>query len=304
MTGRREHELICKLGSAFPMVVTRSFPISPSRSFRSRFAHLATLIGFFFIGINFCGSAHAVSDPSRRVEPVYGAGPSTRIVALFFEHFSKQPQAAGIDFLVPERSTKHAGGVRASGQYLFGRTGRPLIKQEKAQEKFEILLGRVPVGFATSLAVKLPPLRFPDIERIFSGQVKNWSELGGPDAPIILVGRESTEAVLVALSKHFPSLVDAPYEQILKRDHAVVNFLSSPAGKYAIGFGALSNFSELNLIDLQGQPLGVNVGLVVDNKNKNNALVKAVEQYANGEEWRQRVEGAGFYATVDFNRDP
>ena len=250
------------------------------------------------------GTSQAGSDSRQKDERVYGAGPSTEIVTLFFEHFSERPEAKGTKFLVPKRSTKHAGGIRASDQYLFGRTGRPLSKQEKAQSKFEIFLGRVPIGFATSPAVVLPPLTSEDIVRIFSGEVSNWRDLGGPDAPVVLLGRERTESVLTALTKHFPNLVDARYQQILKRDHAVVNFLNSPAGKHAIGFGAISNFSDLNVVRLRGKNFGINVGLVVDIKNLDDPLVKAAERFANSEEWRHLVESAGYFVAEDTSRCP
>lgn len=275
-TNERRERQNFRLNRSFLAGLLRSSDTVVSHSSRSRFFYLVGLVSLIVVSLGCYGHSYAASNSDRRLEPVYGAGPSTQIVALFFEHFSKQPQAAGIAFLVPERSTKHAGGIRASG--------------------------RVPIGFATSSDVELPPIRFPDIERIFSGQLTNWNEIGGPDAPIVLVGRESTEAVLLTLSRHFPSLVDARYQQILKRDHAVVNYLGSPAGKYAIGYGALSNFFDLNVVDIQGQPLGMAVGLVVDNKNRNDPIVKAVAQYADGEQWRQQVEAAGFHTTVNRSR--
>ena len=250
----------------------------------------------FLASLSISDLSQASSTEGQKIEPVYGAGPSTKIVTLFFEHFSDRPESAGVKFVVPKRSTKHAGGIRASSQYLFGRTGRPLSRQERAQNKSELFLGRVPVGFATSPTVSLPPLDPSDIERIFSGQASNWKDFGGPDAPIVLVGREKTEAVLMAMSEHFPVLRNANYHKTLRRDHAVVNFLKSPAGRYSIGYGAISNFESLNTVEVEGTSLGVNVGLVVDNNNLNNPLVRAVEQYAYGDEWRQRVLKEGYLA--------
>lgn len=239
-------------------------------------------------------SGVSLADPEGRAEPVYGAGPSTPIATLFFQHFDKRPGAAGMTFTVPQRSTKHGGGIRASGEYRFGRTGRPLTEEEKAQGKFEIFLGKIPIGFATGPDIDAPPMIPSDIEAIFSGRVTNWKEVGGPDAPIVLVGRERTEAILTALSERFPSLLDADYRLVLKRDHAVVNFLASPAGKHAIGFGALSNFGQLNVVSLAGPPLGVNVGLVVDEKNRTDPVVEAARRFADSREWRRIAEGAGY----------
>ncbi len=62
---------------------------------------------------------------------VAGAGPSTKIVKMFFDEFSKIESGEGYEFVVPPKSIKHAGGIRASGKYVFGRTGRPLNEKEK-----------------------------------------------------------------------------------------------------------------------------------------------------------------------------
>ena len=45
---------------------------------------------------------------------VAGAGPSTVIAQLFFDAFSSNPAAAGLEFVVPAISVKHAGGVRST----------------------------------------------------------------------------------------------------------------------------------------------------------------------------------------------
>jgi len=229
-------------------------------------------------------------------EPVYDAGPSTKIVTQFFAEFAKQPESAelGIHFTVPQRSTKHSGGIRASGEHLFGRTGRPLTGDEKSLGKFEITLAKIPVGFVTGSAVSLPPLKPADIEALFSGRIRNWKDLGGPAADVVLVGRERTEATLTALSKHFPLLLDANYDLVLKRDHAVVNFLRSAPGRRAIGYGALANFAGLNLIEVQGVTMGVSVGLVVDVENQGHPVVNAVRRFAGSEQWRRMAENAGY----------
>ena len=253
-------------------------------------AVLLGLIGLASTGI-------VAANPDRVAEPVYGAGPSTAIVKLFFEHFNNRPEAKGKAFFVPERSVKHAGGVRASGNHLFGRTGRPLSQKEKAKNKFEIVLGKIPVGFVTAAAVKLPPLSPSDINALFSGQVKNWKTLGGPDASVVLVGREKSEAVLTAMSEQFPILLNADYQKIFKRDHAVVNFLKTPAGRHAVAYGALSNFDGLNRVELVNVQLGVEVGLVVDRRNADHPLVEAVQEYAASMDWHLIASDAGYIAT-------
>lgn len=249
---------------------------------------LAIIISFF---LSQPGLADGVST-----EPVYGAGPSTVIATVFFEHFNQLPGAQGWKFEVPDRSVKHKGGIRASGQYLFGRTGRPLSSQEKALNKFEIPLGKIPVGFVTGNGVVLPAVNPEDINALFAGRISNWAELGGPDAPVVLVGREPSEAVLTVLLEHFPALADADYGLVLKRDHAVVNYLRTQAGRFAIAYGAISNFVGLNPVDVVGPPLGVDVGLVVDQEDASHPVVRSAQAYAASVKWRKFVAASGYLA--------
>ena len=69
------------------------------------------LLAFFALSVGFSGICNAGQDTGQRTEPVYGAGPSTQIVSLFFKHFAERPEAEGVEFLVPERSTKHEVNV-------------------------------------------------------------------------------------------------------------------------------------------------------------------------------------------------
>ncbi len=273
----------------------------PGCTSRAGLARAASALLVFLICSGWWPNSQASPDSSKHVQPVYGAGPSTRIAALFFDHFNELAQAEGTKFVVPERSTKHAGGIRASAKYLFGRTGRPLTQSEKAQGKFEIYLGRVPVGFVTGVDVQLPPLTPADVRRIFSGEVSNWSELGGPDAPVMLVGREKTEASLTVLSRHFPVLLDAEYEATLKRDHSLVNFLKSPSGRAAIGYGALANFTGLNVVELRGVSLGVELGLVVDEANREHPLVRSVREFAHSPKWREIINSSGYLPAANLD---
>lgn len=236
--------------------------------------------------------AEAETSPQRQV--VYGAGPSTKLVQLFFEHFSKQPDASDYSFTVPSRSTKHIGGIRSSTAFLFGRTGRPLSPSEKRLNKGEIFLGQVKVGYATGAGVSIPTISTQQLEKVLRGEIGNWSELGGPNKPIDVVGREKSEAVLTAVSKVLPFHNGIEYRKIFKRDHTLVNFLKSPAGRYAIGLGALANFSELHSVQLTDVELGVPLGLVYDRDNESHPIITAVKSYVMTPEWKRIVADHGF----------
>ena len=132
------------------------------------------------------------------------------------------------------------------------------------------------------------------LKRILKREIRNRQEIGGANSAIVLVGRESTEAVLSELRKTIPLMDRVKYDFILKRDHAVVSLLSSSAGKFALGFGALSNFDERNIIKIEGREMGMPLGLVYDLKNRDEAIIRAAIDYANSADWQKKVRNAGY----------
>lgn len=237
-------------------------------------------------------SAAEVGAAERQV--IAGAGPSTKVAEMFFEHFSKLEAAAGYEFVIPPRSIKHAGGIKASGKYVFGRTGRPLSKSELALGKGEILIAKVPMTFVKGSGVKVAEISTESLAEVFSGRITNWRDLGGPDVKLDLIGREKGEAALRVLIRQFPFMAGAGYDRTFTRDHQVVNFLRSAKGKFALAYGAKSNFTDTEVLAIQGVDIGGGLGLVYDLKNSDHPLVTAVRQFAASETWRRIVVGVGY----------
>ncbi len=227
---------------------------------------------------------------------VAGAGPSTVVVTKFFQQFGQLPVAEGYEFIIPERSAKHAGGIKCSNENLFGRTGRPLNASELELNKGEIYLAKVPIAFAIGEKVGISDLSLEQLKAIYTGKITNWQEVGGQDAEIVIAGREKTEALFSVLKQELPFFEDAKFDKVLKKDHQVVNFLTSPQGEYAIGFGAKPNFSTLKVLDVDGFSSGVNVGLVYDESVKEHQIVTAVKQYAASSNWKESVSSVGLLA--------
>ncbi len=226
--------------------------------------------------------------------PIMGAGPSTALVTLFFEHFGQTAAGSGYEFEVDQRSIKHAGGILASDKYLFGRTGRPLNEEEKASGKAELFLGRIPLAFVVGSGALIKHIDLVQLEDVYLRRISNWQALGGADAAIVLAGRESSEAALGVLKQDHPFFNEVVFDRVLERDHQMVNFIKSTHGQYAIGFGARSNFDTEYLLEVEGFVSGVNVGLVYDLQNREHPLVKAVSDYARSDAWQLLLKSAGF----------
>lgn len=225
---------------------------------------------------------------------VMGAGPSTAVVSLFFKHFSRTDAAKEYTFDVEQRSIKHAGGILSSDKYIFGRTGRPLNQKEKSLNKEEIFIARIPLTMVIGSQVGVKSITLKQLEKILTGKLVNWKQLGGTNHKIVLVGREETEAAFQVLKKRYAFFSKPHFEKIFTRDHQVANFLKSKKGGYAISFGASSNFDSqyhLKVIEFEA---GVNLGLVYDITNSSHSLVESVKTFAQSDDWIEIVRYSEF----------
>lgn len=242
---------------------------------------------FFSVGISF-------SCFASEMQIIAGAGPSTKIVKMFFEEF---PDSSAYSFEVPPKSIKHAGGIKASGTNIFGRTGRPLNEKEKSLNKDEIPLAQIPVAIVVGQDTGVTKIDLKQLEEIITGKIENWKDLGGSDHKITVIGREPTEALFTILKVKYKFFADAKFDRVFKKDEAIVNLMMSPIGKYAIAFGAKPNFENVEtarILSIDGFRVGVSLGLVYDLSNSDHALVNSVKTYASSEEWSKTVIAAGY----------
>lgn len=242
-----------------------------------------------------CGlmSCEVVLAATTDSQIVAGAGPSTEIVQLFFNEFGKLPVAAGTQFTVMAASVKHAGGLKNSDIQLFGRTGRPLKDDEKSIGKKEILLGRVKIAFASGRETGIKNLNVQQLKEIFTRKVTNWKDVGGSNAPILLLGRDRNEAVFSVLREEYPWFNEVNFDKTFKTDDELMKFIPGPEGRHAIAFGAQSQLPNDQLIAIAEMNAGLKIGLVYDVKNENHPLVKAAQQYSNSKEWRNVLKQQG-----------
>ncbi len=233
----------------------------------------------FFSGSSFAEDKEVV---------IAGAGPSTKVVMEFVKQLSKQEAAKGYSFTVPKKSAKHAGGIKNASKHVFGRTGRPLNEKEKAGDIEEIYLAKMPIAFIAGGKSGVKSLSINQICGIFTGKHKNWKEVGGNDASIVVITREPTEALFLTLKKDVPCMnrvINTKY--VMKKDDHVINFMKTTTiGSRAIGFGAVKNFPEKPIISVKGFNSGVNLGLVYSKSNADHPLVKAAKKVARSDEWR------------------
>jgi hypothetical protein len=229
---------------------------------------------------------------------VAGAGPSTFVVQEFFDLFSSQPAAEGYTFVVPERSIKHAGGLKATADHIFGRTGRPITDAERGDTLREIPLVRIPITFVIDPAAGVEELDLGQLGDLLTGKVTNWSQVGGADLTVRLVGREPTESALMEIAKVVPAINEADFDLVLKKDHQLVELMGTEDRRGVLGFGAAPNFDPALTIPVTGFEAGLSVGLVHDRSHDRHPLVVAVREFSGDPVWLEKVVELNYLPAV------
>ena len=136
---------------------------------------------------------------------------------------------------------------------------RPMKDDEKTQAKARkgadivehpIALDSLAVFVHASNPVQ--KLTIAQVRDIFQGKTKNWSEVGGPSAPIILYGRESSSGTYDYFREHVLAKGDfAPQVQTLQGTAAIINAVGND--KNGIGYGGIAYAKEARALALQGE---------------------------------------------------
>ncbi|MEM7066273.1 MAG: serine/threonine-protein kinase [Cyanobacteria bacterium P01_B01_bin.77] len=83
-----------------------------------------------------------------------------------------------------------------SGELDFAQTSRPLTPAEKQQaQQLGLTLQEIPVALegvaiVTHPAISVSNLTQSQLKDVYTGDIVNWQELGGPDLPVVAIARE------------------------------------------------------------------------------------------------------------------
>lgn len=188
-------------------------------------------------------AALCTSAPALAAGPVTVKGSDTMVILVqrWAEDFMKKNPAVKVQVTGGGSGTGIAALINGSTQ--IASSSRPMKDKEKAEVKtkagvdaVETPVAKDGVTFYVSGSNPLNALSMDDLRRIYLGDVRNWKEVGGKDAPIVLYSRENSSGTYVFVKEHLLKNEDyAPEAQTLPGTAAVVNAVSKePNG---IGYG-------------------------------------------------------------------
>lgn len=184
---------------------------------------------------------------------VAGTGENQEVVRELAKQF--QATHPGVLVEVPD-SIGSGGGIKAlkKGKTDIARTGRPLKDEEKGG-LVEVMFGKTPVIFATHKSVtKVDNVTTAQILDIYSGKITNWKEVGGPDAKIYPISRESGDSARIVLEASLPGFKELTLvsKEIFSSPEAVKTVQEH---EFTIGYlsAASAHNAGLNILKLDGK---------------------------------------------------
>lgn len=175
-----------------------------------------------------------------------------------------------------------------NGTTDIANSSRPIKDAETAQvkQKFnaatvEFVVARDGVGIYVNDANPVKQLTVDQVKGIYLGDVKNWKEVGGKDAPIVLYSRENNSGTYVFVKEHVLGNQDFAAEaQTLPGTAAVVNAVAKE--RNGIGYGGAAyakGVKEVKIVGKDGQAYLPNAENV---KSGNYALSRPLHMYTRG----------------------
>ncbi len=172
-------------------------------------------------------SGTVATDGSTSMEKVIGA---------LGESFMNEND--GIQFTY--NPTGSGSGITAvsEGRCDIGLSSRSLKDEEKAQGLTETVLALDGIAVVVNPENQVNDLSIEQIASIYTGEITNWSEVGGADAEIVVIGREAGSGTRDGFESITKTSEKCQYRQELTSTGDVITTVSQNPD--AIGYTSLS----------------------------------------------------------------
>lgn len=149
--------------------------------------------------------------------------------------------------------TGSGSGITAvtEGRCDIGLSSRALKDEEKANGLTETVLAYDGIAIIVNNENTVADLSLEDIAAIYTGEITNWSELGGADTEIVVVGREAGSGTRDGFESITETEDLCKYRQELTSTGDVITTVSTTPG--AIGYASLASVDDaVKIITVNG----------------------------------------------------
>lgn len=195
------------------------------------FALAAVLAIFALVGCGKSDPASVSTDGSTSMQKVIGA---------LGEAFKEKNQ--GVNFTY--NPTGSSAGITAveEGRCDIGLSSRNLKDEEKAKGLTETVLAYDGIAIIVNPGNPVNDLDVETIAKIYTGEIKNWNEVGGNDSEIVLIGREAGSGTRDGFESITGTKDACKYRQELTSTGDVITTVAGNPN--AIGYASLASVKD------------------------------------------------------------
>ena len=129
-----------------------------------------------------------------------------------------------------------------AGTVDIGNSSRSLKDEETSEGAVENVIAIDGIAVIVNTANTLTNITSEDLAKVYTGEITNWSELGGADEPIVVIGRESGSGTRSAFEELLEIEDACQYAQELDSTGSVLSTVVATEG--AIGYVSLDVVDE------------------------------------------------------------
>ena len=124
-----------------------------------------------------------------------------------------------------------------AGSVDIGDASRALSDDEKSQGIVENIVAIDGIAVITDTANTITDIKSEDLAKVYTGEITNWKDLGGPDEQIVVIGREAGSGTRDAFEELMDVKDSCKYAQELDSTGAVLAKVAATPG--AVGYVSL-----------------------------------------------------------------
>lgn len=169
-----------------------------------------------------------------------GSTSMEKVIGALGEAFTE----ANSDVTFTYNPTGSGSGIQAvqEGRCDIGLSSRALKEEEKAGGLTETILCYDGIAVIVNPENTVEDLTLEQIAAIYTGEIKNWSEVGGADAEIVLIGREAGSGTRSGFEEIVEVKDKCQYRQELSSTGDVITTVAQNPG--AIGYASLASVKD------------------------------------------------------------
>lgn len=169
-----------------------------------------------------------------------GSTSMEKVIGALGEAFTNENKGTGYTY----NPTGSGTGIKAvsEGRCDIGLSSRSLKDEEKASGLEETVLAYDGIAVIVNNQNEVSDLTIEQIAAIYTGEITNWSEVGGHDAEIVLIGREENSGTRDGFESITNTEGKCKYRQALPSTGDVITTVSTNPD--AIGYASLATVKD------------------------------------------------------------